>query len=149
VFGNINPIAGRRGGLAQHVLVRASEIAPKPEAVSFADAATLPVAGLSAWDCLDRLGQTKAGQRLLVLGAAGGVGSFVVQLGKLDEVHVTGVCREANAEWVPPTRRRPGDRLRSRSVFGRRGPLTIASSTPPPCRPSAHAAAGWFAAAGT
>ncbi len=100
VFGTINPLSGKRGCLAEFIVVQPAEIVRKPENVSFADAATLPIAGVSALDCLDRLGQAQRGQRLLVTGAAGGVGAFIVQLAKLNGLHVTGVCRECNGEWV-------------------------------------------------
>lgn len=100
VFGNINPIAGGRGGMSEQVVVRSSEIALKPAKVSFADAATLPVAGVSALDCLDRLGEARSGQRLLVIGAAGGVGAFIVQLARNLGLHVTAVCRGSNSDWA-------------------------------------------------
>ena len=100
VFGNVNPLAGRRGGMAEFVVVRPSEIALKPANVTFADAATLPVAGVSALDCLDRLGEARSGQRLLVIGAAGGVGAFITQLAKNSGLLVTAVCRGCNGDWV-------------------------------------------------
>ena len=100
VFGTISPMSGKRGSLAEFLVVQPAEIVRKPANVSFADAATLPIAGVSALDCLDRLGQAQRGQHLLVTGAAGGVGAFIVQLAKLNGLRVTGVCRESNSDWV-------------------------------------------------
>lgn len=100
VFGNVNPVAGKRGGMAEFVVVRPSKIALKPANLPFADAASLPVAGISALDCLNRLGEARSGQRVLVIGAAGGVGAFIVQLAKSGGLLVTAVCRGGNSDWV-------------------------------------------------
>ena len=100
VLGSINPVRGKRGAMAEFIVVRPSEIVLKPESLAFADAATLPIAGISALDCLNRLGEARRGQHLLVIGAAGGVGAFTIQLAKIGGLHVTGVCRECNCDWV-------------------------------------------------
>lgn len=70
----------RAGAFAPMALVRAREIVRKPEALSFAQAAALPTVGLTAWHGLIQKAKLKPGQSLLVNGAAGGVGSFVVQI---------------------------------------------------------------------
>ena len=100
VFGTVNPVLGKRGGMAEFVVVRPSEIALKPANLTFADAASLPVAGISALDCLHRLGEARRSQRLLVIGAAGGVGAFIVQLAKIGGLIVTAVCRAGTGDWV-------------------------------------------------
>ena len=73
--------------------------ARKPANVSFEQAAAVPVAGFSALQAL-RKGQLQSGQTVLVNGAAGGVGSFAVQIAKALGAHVTGVCSAPNVELV-------------------------------------------------
>ncbi|HEY3353472.1 MAG TPA: zinc-binding dehydrogenase [Polyangia bacterium] len=81
----------RGNGWAQRVAVPTRTLAPLPPAVSFASAATLPVAGLTALRALALHG-VLLGQRVLVTGAAGGVGRFAVQLAARGGAHVTGVA---------------------------------------------------------
>ncbi len=95
VFGEIN-----RGAFADYVCVSEKELALKPGSVSFADAAALPVAATTALQGLEEAGGLQAGQRVLINGAAGGVGSFAVQIGKLLGAHVTGVCSLRNQALV-------------------------------------------------
>ena len=80
-----------RGSWAQLARVGTDMLAPLPDAVSNAQAATLPVAGLTALKSLDIIGQVAA-KRVLVTGASGGVGRFAVQLAHLAGAHVTAVC---------------------------------------------------------
>ena len=79
-----------RGAWAQLAAVETQLLAPLPESVSEAQAATLPVAGLTALKALDIIGQVAA-RRVLVTGASGGVGRFAVQLAALAGAHVTAV----------------------------------------------------------
>jgi NADPH2:quinone reductase len=79
-----------RGAWAQLAAVDTQALAPLPDGVSDAEAATLPVAGLTALKALDIIGQV-IGRRVLVTGASGGVGRFAVQLAKHAGAHVTGV----------------------------------------------------------
>jgi NADPH:quinone reductase len=79
-----------RGAWAELVAVDTELLAELPDAVSDAEAATLPVAGLTALKALDLIGPVTA-RRVLVTGASGGVGRFAVQLAKLAGAHVTGV----------------------------------------------------------
>ncbi|WP_433263692.1 NAD(P)-dependent alcohol dehydrogenase [Actinosynnema sp. CS-041913] len=72
----------------------------KPENLTFEQAAAVPVAALSALQALRDVGRLQAGQRVLVNGAAGGVGSFAVQFAKAFDAHVTGVCRGDNVDLV-------------------------------------------------
>jgi NADPH2:quinone reductase len=83
-----------RGAWAQLVAVETQALAELPGSVSDAQAATLPVAGLTALRALDIIGQV-LGRRVLVTGASGGVGRFAVQLAKLGGAHVTGVSSSA------------------------------------------------------
>lgn len=83
-----------RGAWAELACVDAGVLAPLPEAVSEAQAATLPVAGLTALGALDKIGSV-LGRRVLVTGASGGVGRFAVQLAHLAGAHVTAVSASA------------------------------------------------------
>jgi NADPH:quinone reductase-like Zn-dependent oxidoreductase len=72
----------------------------KPESLSFEEAAAIPGSGVSAlWSVRD-LGELKPGERMLVIGASGGVGTFAVQIGKALGAHVTGVSSSAHTELV-------------------------------------------------
>ena len=82
----------RNGAWAQQVCVATQNLAELPEAVSFAQAATLPVAGITALRALEICGFV-LGKRVLVTGASGGVGRFAVQLAALAGAHVTAVSR--------------------------------------------------------
>ena len=91
------PVAGTRVvaltdefGWAERVAVPAHRMAALPDTVSFAQAATLPVSGLTALRCL-RLGGALVGQRVLITGAAGGVGMLAVQIAAASGAHVTAV----------------------------------------------------------
>jgi NADPH:quinone reductase-like Zn-dependent oxidoreductase len=89
------------GGLADLVAVSAGAVAPKPAGLSFEQAAALPMAALTALQGLRDTGGLRAGQRVIVNGAAGGVGSFAVQLAKvLGASTVSGVCSAASSEMV-------------------------------------------------
>jgi NADPH:quinone reductase-like Zn-dependent oxidoreductase len=86
----------RTGALAEYVCVR-NAIAPKPARLSFEQAAAIPVAAVTALQGLRDKGKLEPGQRVLINGASGGVGTFAVQIAKaLGAAHVTGVCSPAN-----------------------------------------------------
>lgn len=85
------------GTLAQYAVVRAAKAAHVPDTVLDEHAATLPMAGCTAYDALESL-RVKPGDRLLVNGAAGGVGHFAVQLAAARGVHVTAVCSHRNVD---------------------------------------------------
>lgn len=95
-------VRGGNGGLAEHTLVRAAEAVAKPAEVSFADAATLPVAGTTAYDLTHQV-ELEAGQSLLILGAGGAVGMMAAQIGKVHEFRVIGVAREDKREAIEAT----------------------------------------------
>jgi NADPH:quinone reductase-like Zn-dependent oxidoreductase len=89
------------GSFAAHACAKATSIVAKPPSVSFEDAAAAPIAGLTALQALRDKGRVGDGQRVLVIGAAGGVGTFAVQIAKhLGAAHVTGVCSTANVDMV-------------------------------------------------
>ena len=91
---------GARGSFAEYVCATAKNVVQKPASVSFEQAAAVPTAGLSAIQALRDHGQIQAGQRVLVNGASGGVGTMAVQIAKAYDTHVTGVCSTRNVEMV-------------------------------------------------
>lgn len=89
------------GAFAEYVTVRESRaVALKPEQISFGEAASLPIAAITALQALRDKGQLHAGQKVLINGASGGVGTFAVQLAKWLGGEVTGVCSTRNVELV-------------------------------------------------
>ena len=86
--------------LAERACARADRLAPKPARIGFEEAAAIPVAGLTALQGLRDRGRLQAGQRVLVVGAAGGVGTFAVQIAKALGADVTGVCGPTKVETV-------------------------------------------------
>ena len=89
----------RDGAFAEYLTVRESRaVALKPEGVSFEQAASLPIAAITALQALRDKGKLRAGQKVLVNGASGGVGTFAVQLARWMGGEVTGVCSARNAE---------------------------------------------------
>ena len=83
------------GAWAQYVAVPTHALAPLPDVVTFAQAATLPVAGLTALYALAKRGDL-LGRRVLITGATGGVGDFAVQLARLSGAHVVASVRRAD-----------------------------------------------------
>jgi NADPH:quinone reductase-like Zn-dependent oxidoreductase len=94
VFGEIN-----RGGFAEYVCATEQELAHKPASLSFEATATLPIA-TTALQGLRDAGHVLPGQSVLINGAAGGVGTFAVQIAKALGAEVTGVCSSGNVELV-------------------------------------------------
>jgi len=90
----------RDGAAAEYVAIPAAYLAPKPRTLSHIQTAALPLAGLSAWQGLFEHGQLVRGQRALIHGAAGGVGSLAVQLARARGAHVIATTSSANVEAV-------------------------------------------------
>jgi len=88
VFGDLS---GKWGGLAEYVCANEKALAIKSDSMSYEDAASIPQAAMLAVQGLIDKGQIKAGQKLLINGAGGGVGTFGVQIAKLFGAEVTGV----------------------------------------------------------
>ena len=88
------------GTFAEYACARDSALAIKPQNLSFEQAASSPVAGLTALQALRDKGQIQPGQKVLINGAAGGVGTFAVQIAKSFGAEVTGVCSTRNVEMV-------------------------------------------------
>ncbi|NUR82480.1 MAG: NAD(P)-dependent alcohol dehydrogenase, partial [Nonomuraea sp.] len=85
------------GTFAEYAIARQDRLVAKPARLSFAEAAALPVSGVTA---LDGVGTLHEGQRVLVTGAGGGVGSFVLQIAAAQGAEVTAVCGPGKAEFV-------------------------------------------------
>jgi NADPH:quinone reductase-like Zn-dependent oxidoreductase len=86
------------GSWAEYACARAERLAPKPASLSFEEAAAVPVAGVTALQALRDKGGVQPGQKVLINGASGGVGTFAVQIAKALGAEVTGVCSTRNAE---------------------------------------------------
>jgi len=89
-----------RGAFADYGCAKESRLVGKPENVTFEEAAAAPVCGLTALQALRDHGELQPGQRVLINGASGGVGTFTVQIAKALGAHVTAVCSTGNVELV-------------------------------------------------
>jgi len=88
------------GAFAEYVVASHEHTARKPGAISWEEAASLPLAAATAWWGLKEVGDITAGQSVLIIGASGGIGSLAVQMAKAWGAHVTGVCSTRNVELV-------------------------------------------------
>lgn len=88
------------GSNAEYAVAPASDVFLKPANLSFEQAATVPVGALTAWAAVIETAQVQKGQRVLVHGAAGGVGLYAAQLARWKGAHVTGTASTGNAAFV-------------------------------------------------
>ncbi len=95
VFGDVSG-----GGFAEYVCAPENTIALKPNCMTFNEAAAVPVAALTALQGLRDAGQVQAGQKILIHGASGGVGTFAVQIAKSFGANVTAVCSTQNLDLM-------------------------------------------------
>lgn len=98
VFGEL--FEARGGGFAEYVTVSAKALAPIPNHATFEQAASIPLAGITALQGLRDYGQIQPGQHVLINGASGGVGTFAIQIAKVFGTEVTGVCSTRNLDLV-------------------------------------------------
>jgi NADPH:quinone reductase-like Zn-dependent oxidoreductase len=89
-----------RGSFAEYACAQADRLAPKPANLSFEQAAAVPISGYAALQAVRDQGKVRAGQRVLIIGAGGGVGTFAVQLAKALGAEVTGVCSTTKTDLV-------------------------------------------------
>lgn len=89
-----------RGSFAEYAAAKATKLAPMPSTLTAEQAAVVPISGLTALQAVCDTGRVQAGQRVLVLGASGGVGSYAVQIAKACGAEVTGVCSTAKLDLV-------------------------------------------------
>jgi NADPH:quinone reductase-like Zn-dependent oxidoreductase len=100
-FGRGQAVYGSASGTnAEYAVAPASSLAPKPAALTFDQAAAVAVGATTAWRALFDAAGLQAGQRLLIQGAAGGVGSFAVQLARWRGAHVIGTASARNLDFV-------------------------------------------------
>jgi NADPH:quinone reductase-like Zn-dependent oxidoreductase len=97
VYGLLNQ---RTGTHAEIISVSMKEISHKPKNIDFVEAASVGVAGPMALQCLRDHGEIQQGQKVLINGASGGIGTFAVQIAKSYNTEVTGVCSTTNLEMV-------------------------------------------------
>jgi NADPH:quinone reductase-like Zn-dependent oxidoreductase len=90
----------RDGGAAEYIAARAADLAPKPRSLDHASAAATPLSALTAWQALFAHARLTPGQRVLIHGAAGGVGSFAVQLARWRGAHVIATASARNVDFV-------------------------------------------------
>ena len=94
------PDIARDGADAEYIVVRETEAALKPKSIDHIHAAAIPLAALTAWQSLFDAGGLSTGQKVLIHAAAGGVGSFAVQLAKWKGAHVIGTASKRNQDFV-------------------------------------------------
>lgn len=88
------------GSFAEYAAARQQRLAPRPANISFEQAAVVPVSGVTALQAVRDSGQVRPGQQVMVIGAAGGVGAFAVQIATALGARVTGVCGTSKADLV-------------------------------------------------
>ncbi|HWL50733.1 MAG TPA: NAD(P)-dependent alcohol dehydrogenase [Acidimicrobiia bacterium] len=88
------------GSFAEYAAAREDRLALKPANLTFEQAAVIPISGMTALQALRDKGQVKPGQKVLIIGAGGGVGTFAIQLAKAFGAVVTGVCSTAKVDLV-------------------------------------------------
>lgn len=98
VFGHTNFPGG--GGYAEYVVAKAEQFALKPQNISFNEAGSVALAGLTAWSALFHYGKLQEGQHILIHNAAGGVGSLALQFAKAKGAYVIGTSSSNNHEFL-------------------------------------------------
>jgi NADPH:quinone reductase-like Zn-dependent oxidoreductase/uncharacterized membrane protein len=99
VFGHVS-FADGLGGFAEHVCMAEEALVPKPASIGFVEAAAVPLAGITALQAIRERARVASGSSVLIHGAGGGVGMFLVQIAKAYGAHVTAVCGPGSVELV-------------------------------------------------
>jgi NADPH:quinone reductase-like Zn-dependent oxidoreductase len=94
------PDVARNGSYAEFIAVKENIVAFKPKTINFEESASIPLAGLTAWEALITNANIQHGQKVLIHAASGGVGSISVQIAKAFGCYVTGTTSEKNLEFV-------------------------------------------------
>ena len=94
------PFPTQNGAFAEYVVIKASEIALKPRSIDHIQAAAVPLAGLTAWQGLFKFGKLEKGQKVLIQGASGGVGTFAIQFAKWKGAEVIGTASADNLAFI-------------------------------------------------
>jgi NADPH:quinone reductase-like Zn-dependent oxidoreductase len=94
VYGIVN------GGYSEYALASANDVQSKPAELTFEEAASIPMGFLTAWGGVIDVANVQAGQRVLIHGAAGGIGAYAVQLAKWKGAHITGTASAGNHEFA-------------------------------------------------
>eukprot|EP01135_Chromosphaera_perkinsii_P003440 Nk52_evm9s243 gene=Nk52_evmTU9s243 len=102
VFGKLSSLSIEKGAYSEYIRVDTSSdcVCRKPENLTMEEAASLPLAGLTAYQSVAIRGLVKKGQKVLIIGASGGVGTLAVQIAKSLGAYVTATCSERNIELV-------------------------------------------------
>ena len=94
------PDVTRNGAYAEYTAVQESLLAPKPGSLTFEEAASLPLAGITAWQAMVEVAGVHSGQKVLVHAGSGGVGSLAIQIAKAQGAHVAATTSGRNKEFV-------------------------------------------------
>lgn len=94
------PEMEKQGTYADEIVVPANLVAPMPRYMTYVEAASLPLVGLTVWQALVEVGNVQAGDRVLILAGSGGIGSFAIQLAKALGAHVTTTTSAKNIDFV-------------------------------------------------
>ena len=89
-----------KGSYAEYARALENKLAPKPTKITFEQAAVVPISGLTALQAVRDAGKVAPGQKILIIGASGGVGTYAVQIAKSFGAHVTGVCSSTKVDLV-------------------------------------------------
>jgi NADPH:quinone reductase-like Zn-dependent oxidoreductase len=94
------PDSARDGAYAEYIVVKEAELGPKPRSIDHVHAAGVALAGLTAWQALFQVGELTGGQKVLIHGAAGGVGIFAAQFARSKGAYVIGTASSRNQEFL-------------------------------------------------
>lgn len=94
------PFPTTNGAFAEYAVIKADQLALKPKSLDHINAASVPLAGLTAWQGLFLHGKLQKDQKVLIHGASGGVGSFAVQFARWKGAYVIGTCSEENLSFI-------------------------------------------------